>query len=716
LDKFRKERSLRLRRLYRGMLGSESKVPARDRLGLSMIYTPGVAEACKVIAGNPDEAYRYTSKGESVALVSNGAEVIDLGKIGPLAALPILEGEAAILSELGGLCAYPICVDSEKEKDFRFVLECIAPSFGAIAVFGTGKEFYENMVDGLGISIPIVRYEEILDQAFRRRGGVTTRQKFCDSYMVMPGLLNALIAAAASEVPAVITYAATREIDDAIKSVGGYSTAALDFSMAERVARACADAFNATGTGRKKVDVEALAERVHRFAYEGAEANVEFPGGSYDDEHLMQAALDLYLRHRGSNRTRARMKVIDRDSIDIIGGNGAIFAAQEIAADAEKVYEYTAKGNTIAVISDGSAVLGLGDIGGLAGLPVMEGKCVLFKSLAGVNGHPLVLATKDADDIGRLVKLIAPTYGGLNLEDISAPKCFELERRLKETVDIPVFHDDQHGTAAVVLAGLINALKLTGREAADTTVAMNGAGAAGITVARMLVKYGFRDVVLCDKSGAIYEGRKENMNAEKEEIAKITNKQRVTGGLAEAMKGRDVFVGVSAGRCVTREMVAGMAAKAIVFALANPVPEIMPEEAKAGGAEIIATGRSDFPNQVNNALIFPGIMRGALGARAKDINEEMKLAAAKALAGSVPPSELSPCHILPSALDLGVAPCVAAASARAAIGSGAAPTGGDPQEIFNATAAFMYENLDRVKELPVEQAAEAGPETGKQEE
>jgi len=713
-DKTRKERALGLRRLYRGMLGTESKAPVRDRIGLSMVYTPGVAEPCKLIKKNPDEAYNYTSKGESVAIVSNGSEVLDLGKIGALAALPLLEGEAAILSELGGLCAYPICVNTEKVKEFRFVLENIAASFGAIALFGAAKEFYEEVAEKLELDVPLVRYESILDEVFKRRGATTARQKFADSCMVMPGFLNALIASGATGVSHVVTYAATREIDDAMKAIGGYSTAAVDFSLAGRVARVCADAFNASGAGRRRVDVDALASRINRHVYEGANANVEFASVPYDDAHLMQAALDFYRRHRGSNRTRAHMRIVDRDAIDVVGGYGAICAAQEIAADPAKAYEYTAKCNTIAVISDGSAVLGLGDIGGIAGLPVMEGKCVLFKTLAGVNGHPIVLGTQDAEEIEKLVALISPTYGGVNLEDVKAPKCFDLERKLKETADIPVFHDDQHGTAAVVLAGLINALKLTGRKAAGTTVAMNGAGAAGITVARMLLKYGFKDIVLCDKSGAIYEGRAENMNPEKEEMAKITNKSGVKGGIAEAMKGRDVFVGVSAADCVTREMVAGMAPKAIVFALANPVPEIMPEEAKAGGAAIVATGRSDFPNQVNNALIFPGILRGAMEAGAKDVNDEMKLAAAEALAACVPESELSVCKILPGALDLKVAPSVAAAAARSAVAGGTARAGVDPEEIYNLTAAFTYENLDRRKAAPVEQAPEAGTEAGEE--
>ena len=713
-DRIKKERALRLRKLYQGMLGTECKVPVRDRLGLSMVYTPGVAEPCRAIRDNPEEAYTYTSKGESMALVSNGSDVVDLGDIGPAAVLPILEGEAAMLSELGGLSVYPLCVTCKRVKEFRFLLGNIAPAFGAIAVFGLNKELYDEMADTFEAGIPLIRYEDVLDRVFARRSGLTPRQKFCDSYMAVPGFFNALIASRACDVSNVVYYAAGREIEDTLKSVSGFSTRVVDFRLAERVARVCADGFNASGAGQVKVDSDALAARIHSIVFENRNATVEMPEAPYDDEHLMQAALEMYRRHRGSIRTRARARIVDRYSLDVVAGRGGLWAAEEIAADPDLVWDYTSKGNTVAVISDGSAVLGMGNIGGTAGLPVMEGKCVLFRTLAGINAHPLVLATRDAAEIEKIISMTSHTYGAVNLEDIGAPKCFELERNLREKIDIPVFHDDQHGTAAVVLAGLINALRLTGRDAGGSTAAVNGAGAAGLTVARALLKYGFKDVVLCDTTGAIYDGREENMNDEKREMAKLTNKAGIKGGIAEAMRGRNVFIGVSSNDCVTKKMVASMAENPIVFALANPVPEIMPEVARAAGAKVIATGRSDFPNQVNNALIFPGLFRGALGVRAGDINDDMKLAAAKALAESIPQTELDADHFIPCALDIRVVLAVAEAVARAALAGGVARTRPDPLEISNATAAFLYEGLDRVKEPPPEAptAAAAEPDGG----
>lgn len=719
-EKQKKTRMLRFRKLYRGVLGTDSKVPVRDKYGLSMVYTPGVAEPCKMIQANPDDAFIYTSRGESLALVSNGSDVLDLGDIGPQAVLPILEGEAAMLSELGGLSAYPLCVTCKSVKDFRFLFTNIAPSFGAIAVFGLNKEFYDEMADMFEPDIPLVRYEDVLDKVFARRRDLTPRQKFFDSYMAMPGFLNALVACNARDVSHVVYYAAGREIDDALKSMGGFSAGAINFGLAERVGRVCADAFNASGTGRRKVDAEALAARIHGIVYEGHGATVESPAVPYDNEHLMQAALDLYRRHRGTTRTRARARIVDRASLNMIAGQGALYAAEEIAAHPERLHEYTAKGNTVAVISDGSAVLGLGNLGGPAALPVMEGKCVLFRTLAGVNAHPLVLATQNVAKIQKIISMVSHTYGGVNLEDIQAPKCFELERRLQGKIDIPVFHDDQHGTSSVVLAGLINALKLTGRNAGGSTVAVNGAGAAGITVTRMLLKYGFKDVVLCDTAGIICDGREENMNDEKREMAKLTNKTGIKGGIAEAIKGRDIFIGLSTGNCVTREMVGSMAENPVVFALANPVPEIMPDDARAAGASVVATGRSDFPNQVNNALVFPGIFRGALGVRAKEINDEMKLAVSKALAESIPEDELDIRNFVPSALDIRVTPMVAAAAARAALDSGAVRPGPDPQDVCDAAFAFIYEGLDgleetspREKEAPATGAADAAP--GKEE-
>ncbi|MBR5420411.1 MAG: NADP-dependent malic enzyme [Lachnospiraceae bacterium] len=339
---------------------------------------------------------------------------------------------------------------------------------------------------------------------------------------------------------------------------------------------------------------------------------------------------------------------------------GVAAPCREIAKDPEAVYKYTIKSNTILVVSDGSAVLGLGNIGPKAGMPVMEGKAVLFKEFGGVNAVPICLDTQDEEEIINAVTWLAPGYGGVNLEDISAPRCFTIEERLKETLDIPVFHDDQHGTAIVVLAGLINALKLTGKRAEDCRVAVSGAGAAGVAIAKLMLSYGFKNIILCNSKGVIAKGAA-GLNWMQEKMVSLTNPENVTGSLADALKGADIFIGVSAPGVVTQDMVRSMNKDAILFAMANPIPEIMPDEAKAAGARIIGTGRSDFPNQVNNVIAFPGIFRGALDGRARQITEEMKMAAAHAIADLVPADKLSDDHILPEPFQPGVADAVAKA-------------------------------------------------------
>ena len=338
----------------------------------------------------------------------------------------------------------------------------------------------------------------------------------------------------------------------------------------------------------------------------------------------------------------------------------------------DRSYELTRRHNMCLVVTDGTAVLGLGDIGPEAGMPVMEGKCVLFKEFGGVDAFPLCIKSKDVDEIVRTIYLISGSFGGINLEDIAAPRCFEIEDRLKELCDIPVFHDDQHGTAVITLAGLINALKVVGKKKEDVRIVVNGAGAAATSITKLLLNYGFADITMCDRTGAIYDGREAGMNPVKEKMAKLTNPQKLQGKLETIVKGADIFIGVSAPGALTTEMVKTMARDAIIFACANPTPEIFPEDAKAGGAAIVATGRSDFPNQINNVLAFPGIFRGAFDVRAKEINEEMKMAASRALAELITPDELNADYIIPAAFDKRVGKAVAAAVAEAARNTGAA--------------------------------------------
>lgn len=386
--------------------------------------------------------------------------------------------------------------------------------------------------------------------------------------------------------------------------------------------------------------------------------------------NYQEESLKLHYQWQGKLETVPKMKVDNRDALSLAYTPGVAAPCLEIQKDPAKSYELTGRSNLVAVITDGSAVLGLGDIGPEAGMPVMEGKCVLFKSFGNVDAIPLCLRTKDVDEFVNAVALLAGSFGGINLEDISAPRCFEIEKKLKEKCDIPIFHDDQHGTAVVVLAALINALKVVGKEIGSVRAVVSGAGAAGLAITRLLLSVGIGDVVVCDRSGAIVRGR-DGLNSAKADIAEITNKNHISGSLADALKGSDVFIGVSSPGLVTGEMVRSMAEKPILFPMANPVPEIGYEEAVAAGAAVIGTGRSDYPNQINNVLAFPGIFRGALDVRAGDINEDMKLAAAYALAELVG-DELSPGYIIPPPFDSRVADAVSKAVAEAAVKSGAA--------------------------------------------
>ncbi|WP_033828199.1 NAD(P)-dependent malic enzyme [Bacillus andreraoultii] len=400
---------------------------------------------------------------------------------------------------------------------------------------------------------------------------------------------------------------------------------------------------------------------------------------------LKEEALNLHRMSKGKLETISKVPLLSPKDLSLAYSPGVAEPCKEILERPETVYDYTMKGNTVAVVSDGTAVLGLGDIGPEAALPVMEGKAVLFKSFAGVDAFPICLGTTDVDKIVETVKLLEPTFGGVNLEDISAPHCFEIEDRLKNETNIPVFHDDQHGTAIVTLAGLMNALKLTGRNITEIKVILNGAGAAGIAIIKLLYYYGVRNIIMCDTKGAIYEGRPIGMNPMKEEVAKITNRNRMKGSLQDVIKDADVFIGVSASGVLTKEMVRSMNHDPIIFAMANPLPEIMPEDAKEAGAVVIGTGRSDYPNQVNNVLAFPGIFRGALDVRATHINEEMKQAAVEAIASLISNEQLTPDYVIPNPFDPRVAPTVARAVAMAAMKTGVARIKVDPSSILKRT-------------------------------
>jgi len=385
-------------------------------------------------------------------------------------------------------------------------------------------------------------------------------------------------------------------------------------------------------------------------------------------KNYSELSVEMHKEKKGKLEVISKVQVKDKDSLSIAYTPGVAEPCRLIAKNKDDVYKYTIKGNTIAIVTDGTAVLGLGDIGPEAGLPVMEGKALLFKEFGGIDAFPIAIDSKNVEDIIKTVKLISPGFGGINLEDISAPRCFEIETRLKKELDIPVFHDDQHGTAVVVLAGLINSLKLANKSFDSIKVVFSGAGAAGIAITKLLLSQGVKKIIMVDREGAIYLGRAKNMNSMKEEVAKITNLEHEKGSIADVLRAADVFIGVSAPGLVTKEMVESMNKNPIIFAMANPTPEIMPEDAHAAGAFIVATGRSDYPNQINNVLAFPGIFKGALSVRASDINEEMKIAAARAIANAV--KEISVDKIIPSPFEKGLADLVANAVKSAAIKSG----------------------------------------------
>jgi malate dehydrogenase (oxaloacetate-decarboxylating) len=828
------ELALDLRKRYKGLIGVESKVPVKDKSVLSVVYTPGVAEPCREIHKEPAESFKYTCRANTVALVTDGSRVLELGGAGAFSALAIMEGKSVIFKTFGGVDAFPISLDTIDEEEIIQTICLLAPTFGAICMeditsprcftieervsramnipvfhndqHATAIEVFAGLVNackivgkrlsdlsvvingagaagiatakfllacGVGSLEDIVlcdtrgaihkyRLEHMNDAKFEiakmtnktnqrgdlsdviagadvfigvSQGGVLTRD------MVKTMAKDAIVFALAVPDPEIMPEEAKRagarivatgradypnELNTASVSPGffrgildvqaraithGMKVAAanalaglvperyleeayilpriLDFQVAPAIAAAVAKAAMEDGVARKETDSAEIQRRMERYIYEG-----HFPVPPKMDGYADygEESLDLHRRYGGAVEVKAKIVVRDQRVLELLYlPPGTAEPARIIAEDPSKVYELTCKNNLVAVVSDGSAVLGLGNIGPRAALPVMEGKCVLFHTFAGVEAFPICVGTQDPDEIVTAVKHIAPAFGGINLEDISAPRCFQIEDRLKEILDIPVFHDDQHGTAVVALAGLMNALKIVDKKLEDIRVTINGSGAAGVALAKILLVAGVRNIILCDSRGTLYKGRREGMNWMKQEMAKKTNPEGVRGGLAEALAGSDFFMGVSAAGVLKPGMVRSMAKDPIIFAMANPTPEIMPDDALKAGARIVATGRSDFDNQVNNCLGFPGIFRGALDVRAKAINEEMKIAAARALANAVTASDLDEKQIIPKAMDFTVSAKVAAAVAKSAVETGIARVKVDPEMVAKRVLDFIYE-------------------------
>jgi malate dehydrogenase (oxaloacetate-decarboxylating) len=827
------QEGLDYRRRYQGLIGIGSKIPIRDRAILSLVYTPGVAEACLAINQDPLASFDLTCRGNTVVILTDGSDIFGRESGPPEAAIPLEEAKSVIFKTFAGVDAFPLSLATSDPDAIVETGLALSSTFGAICLddisapraftiadnlehganipvfsnqhHGTailvlgglinalkvvGKELADAKVvisgagvAGIGVARlltragvrdlvvcdragAVYRYRpqrmnwakaylaketnrdsrrgslaemlvdadvfvglstggivseemvramapdpivfalavpdpEIVPAAARAAGArviATGRSDFpntMDVSLVFPGVFRGLLDSRARNIRLRTLLYAAQALADSIPPdelhADNIVPRIFDFRVAPAIAAAVVRAALEAGEAGREIAPELVSERTRRFVYEG---RLMPPKPSVRAEHktFREEAIDLRLRHGGVLEIRSKIPIRDHHILNMLYvPPAALSPAHVIRADPAKVDEITAKGNLVAIVTDGSAVLGLGDIGAQAALPVMEGKAVLMQTLAGVEAFPICLTARDVDEIVGIVQHIAPNFGGINLEDISAPRCFEIERKLRETLDMPVFHDDQHGTAIVVAAGLINGVKIRNSRMEDLRVTINGAGAAGIAVTKLLLGLGVGDIVLCDRAGAIYEGRAEHMDFSKEEIARLTNTERRTGSLAEVIVGSDVFIGLSAPGVLTPQMVRSMAPNPLVFALANPVPEITPDLAREAGALAVATGRSDYPNQVNNSLAFPGVFRGALDVKARAIDETMKIAAARAIAELVDPSELSPDFLIPDSLDLRVPPRVAAAVAAAAVAEGLARNPLDAREVEMRCRDLVYE-------------------------
>jgi malate dehydrogenase (oxaloacetate-decarboxylating) len=811
-------------------------MPIRDMSVMSRIYTPGVGAVCREIDHHPVESYKYTCRGNSIALVSDGSTGYDFGNIGALAVLPKLEAKSVIFKTFANVDAVPIALTTQDADEIVEIVRLLAPTFGGfclesiaapkcftiesrirkavrvavlhhefhaagiivlaallnalkvvekkledvrvvingsgVAGIGVAKGLYiaglENVVlcdrhgalrvyrmEGMdwakseiarlvrshtfkgplagvikgadvfiglsdknlvtremvasmapnpivfALALPDPEISEVEAQA----GGaavvataLSSSNNQIRSSLVTPGFFRGCLDVGADRVNKEMYLAASRALASMIPenklSPTNIIPRQMDWHISPVVSEAVARAAQETGVaqlGPAEMSPERVHERTERYIYEGELAWLPQGGQDYGSLSINEEALEVHRRYQGVIQVYTKVPIKDELIYRQLYAPEAVAEViQKLLSDPMAAYDYTCKSNLVAIVTDGSAVLGLGNIGPRAALPVMEGKAVLFKTFGGVEAFPICISTQDTDLVVRLVETIAPAFGGINLEDISSPRCFEIEQKLVELLDIPVFHDDQHGTAIVALAGLINALKIVGRKLSEVKIVFNGAGASAIATAKLLIMAGARNIVVCDTKGAVFKGRSVGMNLIKEELAEITNPDRLQGSLIEVLKGADIFIGLSGPNVLNQDMVKSMASEPVVFAMANPDPEIHPEEAKAAGAAVVATGRSDFPNQVNNCLAFPGIFRGALDIRARAINDAMNIAAAHAIAELVG-KDLAPGYILPNALDFRVPPAVAEATARAGLETGTAQIHVEPERVGRHTREFIYD-------------------------
>ncbi len=683
-----------------------------DQHGSSIVIMASLNNALKV-AGKTLASAKIVINGAGAAGIALARRIVRLGA-----------GEVIVCDRAGAIYRHRTANMNWAKSELSFItnpdklqgsLEEILPGADVFVGLSSGGQLKPEAIKTMAkkpivfaLALPQPEIEYLTARkagAFIVATGSINYPNYLTSSLVFPGFFRGALDAAAWKVTWEMEMAATKALQEHVPenllSEVNIAPRLFDFSLAPEIARQVAAAAVAEGVNRKCVDPEKVKSKLLRYVYEGELAILPAPKRKEADKTAVatidEQSLEIHRRYLGVVGIEAKIPVKDTHLASILYSAAGISESSKlIMGNIDKLYDLTVKSNFVAVVSDGSAVLGFGNIGPRAALPVMEGKAILFKTFGGVEALPICIDTQNVDEIVRVVEAISPVFGGINLEDISAPRCFEVERILREKLDIPVFHDDQHGTAVIVLAGMLNALKIVNKKPDEIKVVVNGAGAGATAVTKLLLSAGIKNIIMCDTAGAIYSGRTQRMNPYKEEMAQLTNPGKLKGKLADVLRGADAVVGLSQAKTISVAMVKSMAKEPIVFALANPVPEIMPDEAAAAGAKVIATGRSDFPNQVNNSLAFPGIFRGALDVRSRQIDDTMKIAAANAIASLVSPEDLAQGIIIPSAMDLRVPPQVAAAVAAAAMTQKLARRTLNSEDIYNNTRDYLYEGILRI--------------------
>ena len=650
-------------RRHHGLLEISIKVNIRDASTLSMVYTPGVATPCLDIQKDITRAYEFTNKGNSILVLTDSSN-LKKDKWNDNAAMPYLEGFCAIYKHYANIDAYPIILDSSKVTDENILCDtvnAISLSYSGVELFGVNEDRMKKFGELFEKSAFKDKYAYIDTNCKKSIDDYLKDKKTpLSSHSIVSAIWRVLLDCHVSgNATPILTHVFDLIKNGSIKLEGGFHTqyfnvldAVIDYVFDKKLVNNTLDKYNWKGQPTTK---DYVRDKYDAFSTFGHRAWVEdMPKGYYMKKHTNPENADLlHSRNKGVIEIGLKIQINCPNHLKhLFSWENLDAVSKKIIEKPELVYVYTCKNNYGAIVTNGTAILGLGNIGALAGMPVMEGKSVLFKHFGGTDICPICIQEYDNDKLIAYIQRISPSFAIINLEDIKGPDCFNIENKLIETVECPMFHDDQHGTACVVLAGLINAMKLRGTKPEDAKIVMNGAGAAGIAVCQLLMNYGFKNFIVCDTKGDIYEGRPENMNPFKNKIAELTNREKVKGTLADVLKGADAVIGLSGPNTISIDNVKSMAPKPIVFALANPTPEIFPDDAKKAGAYIIATGRSDFPNQINNSVVFPGIFRGTIDTRAPKITIDMKIAASKAVANLVPADKLSPDMIMPNSLDI----------------------------------------------------------------